>query len=100
MPAAPNYKPAWSNTAPPELLAAMLAGGWIETSKLDQKVLSDIAGCSYEKLEQTLAPLAAALDGPLVRSGPAWKVVSLRDLWMLLASQLTQSQIERFESAF
>jgi hypothetical protein len=100
MPAAPNYKPAWANIAPPELLAAMLAGGWLETSKLDQKVLSDIAGCPYEKLEQTLAPLAAALDGPLVRSGPAWKVVSLRDLWMLLASQLTQSQTERFESAF
>ena len=100
MPAAPNYKPKWATAAPVELLAAMLAGAWVETSVLDRKVISTLAGRPYEHVEEVLAPLAAVLDGPLVRSGSVWKVVSLRDMWVLLGPQLTKGQIERFEAAF
>ena len=100
MPAAPNYIPKWATATPPELLSAMLAGGWVETSAMDRKVVSALAGRPYEQVEEILAPLAAAMDGPLRRSGSVWKVVSLRDLWSLLGSQLTIGQIERFEAAF
>ena len=80
MPAAPNYRPQWAKQAPPELIAAMFAGAWIETSEKDRKIVSSLAGCPYERVEAALAPLAATLDGPLVRLGEVWKVVSLRDL--------------------
>lgn len=100
MPSPTHYLPKWVATAPPELLAAMLAGGWTGTVESDQQVLSSLAGRPYDQVEQVLAPLAATLDGPLRRSGAAWKVVSLRDLWTLLAPQLTPSMIERFEAAF
>jgi transcriptional regulator with XRE-family HTH domain len=100
MPAAPNYIPKWATAAPPELLSAMLAGGWVETSAMDRKVVSALAGRPYEQVEEILAPLAAAMDGPLRRSGSVWKVVSLRDIWSLLGPQLTIGQIERFEAAF
>jgi len=56
----------------------MLAGGWVETSAMDRKVVSALAGRPYEQVEEILAPLAAAMDGPLRRSGSVWKVVSLR----------------------
>lgn len=100
MPAAPNFQPKWLATAPTELLAAMLAGSWVETSAMDRKVLAALAGRSYEQVEAALAPLAAVVGGPLVRSGSAWKVVSLRDLWGLLASRLSNGQLDRFEAAF
>lgn len=100
MPSSAHYLPKWAAVAPPELLAAMLAGAWTSTAEVDRQVLSSLAGRPYEQVEQVLAPLAAALDGPLRRSGSIWKVVSLRDLWTLLAPQLTPSIIERFEAAF
>ena len=45
-----------------------------------KKIISDLAGCSYEQVEEILAPLASTFGGPLIRSGNLWKVVSLRDL--------------------
>ena len=100
MPSPTHYLPKWAATAPPELLAAMLAGAWTGTAEVDRQVLSSLTGRPYDQVEQVLAPLAATFDGALRRSGSAWKVVSLRDLWTLLAPQLTPSIIERFEAAF
>src|SRR5262249_43888490 len=100
MPAALAYKPAWAITVPPELLAAMLAGAWDETSSVDKKVVGALAGCAYAQVEATLAPMTAMVGGPLMRSGSIWKIVSLRDLWVLIAPQLTTSLLERFEAAF
>ena len=40
-----------------ELIAAMFAGAWVETSAKDRKIMSDLAGRSYEELEVALASL-------------------------------------------
>jgi transcriptional regulator with XRE-family HTH domain len=100
MPAAPNCRPKWAEQAPPELIAAMLAGAWVETSAADRKIISAISSRPYNQVEEVLAPLASILDGPLVRSGPVWKVVSLRDLWTQIGGQVTAGQLGRFEAAF
>ena len=100
MPAAPNYRPQWAQQAPLELIAAMFAGAWIETSEKDRKLVSALAGRPYEQVEAVLGPLAATLDGPIVRLGEVWKVVSLRDLWTQIGHQVTSSQLARFETAF
>lgn len=100
MPSAAVPPPVWATQTPPQLLAAMLAGSWDENSKLDCRVLEGIAGCTYEELERTLVPLTVTLDGPLRRVGGIWKVVSLRDLWGLLAPQLTPTLLKRFGAAF
>ena len=100
MPAAPHFKPRWADNVPTELIAAMLASGWDETSETDKKIVATIAGASYNEVEEKLAPLATLLDGPIVRSGALWKIRSLRDLWTLVGSQVTPGQLERFEAAF
>ena len=100
MPAAPNYGPKWAVQATPELIAAMFAGAWVETSPRDQEIIGILAGCTYEQVEAVLAPLATAQDGPLIRSGEVWKVVSLRDLWTQVGGQVTSTQLVRFEAAF
>jgi transcriptional regulator with XRE-family HTH domain len=100
MPAAPHYQLEWARKAPPELIAAMFAGAWVGTSPQDQQVISDLAGRPYEQIEEVLAPLAALVGGPLVRSGDLWKVVSLRDLWTQIGAQVTPSQLARFEATF
>ncbi len=100
MPAVANYRTSWAEQAPPELIAAMFAGAWMDTNGPDRKLISKLAGCSYEQFETVLAPLATNLDGPIVRLGNIWKVVSLRDLWTQIGAQVTPTQFARFETAY
>lgn len=99
-PSAPGSTPKWVSTAPIELVAAMLAGGWVESSEIDRQVVSKLAGRSYEELERVLVPLTASLDAPIRRSAGVWRVTSLRDLWILLAPRLTPTLLNRLEEAF
>src|SRR5580658_6368060 len=100
MPAHPGHRPKWADQAPPELMAAMLAGAWDENSARDRKIIGELAGRPYEHVEAILAPLAAELGGPVIRSGAAWKVASLLDLWVQIGNQLTPTQLKRFLDAF
>ncbi len=99
MPAAPSYRATWAEPASPELVAALFAGAWVESSARDRKMIGKLAGRRYEDVEAALAPLTG-LGGPLVRAGEVWKVVSLRDLWTQIGGQVTSSQLARFEAVF
>ena len=99
MPAAPSYRATWAEPASPELVAALFAGAWVESSARDRKIIGNLAGRRYEDVEAALAPLTG-LGGPLVRAGEVWKVVSLRDLWTQIGGQVTPTQLARFEAAF
>jgi len=100
MPAAPLYLPRWSIETPPDLIVAMLAGGWDEKSSADRKVIAGLAGRPYERVEEVLVQFTSGPEAPLLRSGSIWKLISLRDAWTLLASRLTATQLQRFEEAF
>lgn len=100
MQAAPGMRSSWAVQAPPELIAAMFAGAWVDNNPRDRKHVSDLAGCAYEQLESVLAPLASGRDSPIVRLGNVWKVVSLRDLWTQVGAQVTPSQFVRFEGVY
>ncbi len=101
MPAAPARRPAWAQ-APlmPPLLGAMLAGAWDRDYPADRAIVTRLCNLSYDAVEEALAPLAAALDGPFRRSGSVWKLTSLRDSWFLLGSHLTTTQVETLIAVF
>ncbi|MGR9209417.1 helix-turn-helix domain-containing protein (plasmid) [Rhizobium leguminosarum] len=101
IPAAPGRLPAWAN--PPvamPLLAALLAGGWNEEVEGDRAILEELSGIPYHEFARELAPFATALDGPLRKSELVWKVASPRDLWFLLAANLSRAEAECFARAF
>jgi hypothetical protein len=99
--ASPASRPAWSRSiVSPSLIAAMLAGAWREDHPADRKILERLGGRSYEQLEADLAPLASSFDGPVRRSGPVWKIASLRDAWFLLGSHLTAHHLDTLEQCF
>jgi hypothetical protein len=101
IPAAPGRQPNWALEKPPRaLLAALLAGGWSDENERDRAILEALARQPYDEFAAELAPLAVAMDGPLRKSGAAWKLASPRDAWFLLANRLTNSDIERFVDAF
>jgi hypothetical protein len=79
-------------------LGALLAGGWDEGFSADIAILTQLSGAPYEALTSEIVQYAGRLDSPLRKVGTSWKVVSPQDAWVLLASYLTSTDINRFES--
>jgi hypothetical protein len=101
MPPAPGRKPMWSQHRPPRsLIAALLAGGWSEGADGDKAAMEALSGLSYAEVTRELAPLLAAFDGPLRKSGDAWKVASPRDAWVLVAKFITRVDLDRYLTVF
>ena len=101
IPAAPGHQPHWAKAQPSKaLLAALLAGGWIDDNMQDRAIVEALAGQKYDQFVVDIAPLAATLDGPIRKSGGAWKLASPRDAWLLLSRYLTNADVERFIEAF
>ena len=96
IPAAPGRSPEWARQAPPHaLLAALMAGAWDEASERDKAILARLAAKPYEQLVTDLTPFVSNFDSPLRKVGTAWKVASPQDAWVLLASYLSSTDIER-----
>lgn len=99
IPGAPGRLPWWAEAKPPRaLLAALLAGGWIETSEGDRTLLTELANQPYDVIIADLAPFVGAFDSPLQKVGSAWRIASPSDAWTLLAHHLTYADLDRFES--
>lgn len=99
IPGAPGRLPWWAEERPPmALLAALLAGGWNETSQGDRARLAELAGQDYDAMVRDLTPFAGASDSPLQKVGEAWRVASPSDAWTLLAHHLTPADLDRFEA--
>lgn len=99
IPAAPGHLPGWARETPPKgLLAALLAGGWVETSEGDRARLAELADQPYDDMIADLAPHVGAFDSPLQKVGPAWRITSPSDAWHLLAHHLTRADLDRFNN--
>lgn len=122
IPSAPGGVPDWAKVRPPQaLLAALLAGGWddstvpdtpdsrgpdLKRAKLqDRARLAELAGQPYDDVVKALTDqvgqpsdgVNALVDRPLQKIGSTWRVASPRDAWMLLAGYLTAADLARFE---
>jgi hypothetical protein len=99
IPGAPGRLPWWAEGTPPKaLLAALLAGGWVETSIGDRTRLAELANQPYDAVIADLAPLVGAFDSPVQKVGSAWRIASPSDAWILLAHHLTSADLDRFEN--
>ncbi|WP_250454484.1 helix-turn-helix transcriptional regulator [Caballeronia sp. ATUFL_M2_KS44] len=97
IPSAPGRLPRWAQSVPNRaLVAAILAGGWDESVPADCALLGSLSGLTYNDVARDLAPLTNVLDGPLRKSGNAWRVASRRDAWLLLAPFLTDGDVDGF----
>jgi transcriptional regulator with XRE-family HTH domain len=100
IPSAPGRLPSWAQQAPPRaLLAALLIGGWDESTEADRARVAEISDQSYEAVVTELAALVGDFDKPLQKVGTVWRVASPLDAWFLLAQYLTSIDIARFEAA-
>lgn len=100
MPPAPGRQPAWATTAPPRaLMAALLAGGWLDANAADREILERLSGLAYDEFERAITPYLVALDGPLRKTEAVWRLKSPLDAWGLLAPALTDTDVRNLLAA-
>jgi hypothetical protein len=89
--------PAWATPErAQELVPVLLAGGWSETNKSDQRAISKLAGTGYEGVSKTLMGWVNQPDAPIRRIGDAWSLVAPLDAWSVLSRFISESVLERF----
>lgn len=100
MPRAGGGTPDWALKPSKALIAALLVGAWCDDRPADREIVATMADMPYDDVVAELTPLAQAFDGPLRRSGEAWKLASLLDAWLLLAPNLTKADLDRHARLF
>lgn len=100
MPPAPGRRPAWATASLSRpMAAALLAGGWLDTSVGDREVLERLSGLAYDDFERAIVPNVIALDGPFRKTESLWRLKSPLDAWGLLGPALTAADIREFLAA-
>ena len=94
------HSPAWSHPVEArDLLGCLLASAWDSSSSKDREILSHLSGKSYDELKTVLARWQNEDDPPIRRTGNIWFIASLEDTFLLTAQYLTDSDLDRFETA-
>lgn len=87
--------PTWSlpeNVS--EIIPALLVGRWDESFENDKKIVSQIAGESYEEYSRKLTFWLHTSDSPIVRIGKTWRLASPFYTWNYASRYLTNNNFE------
>lgn len=92
------HRPTWA--VPPvsaEVRRVLLLQTWDAERDADRSAVARFMGTGYDEVEERLREFANAADDPFVAVlDDSWHVVSATDSWLLLASQLSRSDLEAF----
>lgn len=90
--------PAWVN---PEnahvLLPVLFIGAWNERKEGDQQIVESLSGKKYADYLSQLSDLLTVTDSPLLKVGNVWLLKSPIDTWFLIASQVTDEILTRYQ---
>jgi hypothetical protein len=93
-------RPAWlTETSAYHFRGMALLGGWDDASLADQQAIAKIIGEPYDSWAGRIYPLTRQNDPPLLLEGRIFRPVSRYEHWQLLAHQLTDADLRRFEAA-
>jgi hypothetical protein len=93
-------RPAWlTETSAYHFRCLALLGGWDDASLADQQAIARIAGEPYDNWVGRIYPLTRQNDPPHLLEGRMFRPVSRYEYWQLLAHQLTEADLRRFEAA-
>lgn len=92
--------PVWiQNADTSNLLPALFAGAWEDQKPGDRKLISTIAGMSYEKYISSIQPYTKGENAPLLCVDGSYACVATSDLWDSLWGKITQDVFIRFGEA-
>jgi hypothetical protein len=99
IPSASAPRPVWAKD--PDLVPALLLGGWNAEVEEDRAIVCVIAGTlTYEEYESRLRKYLKTADSPLECEGSVWHLLAPVDAFVHLAYLIGREHRERLGSAF
>ena len=77
-----------------EIIPALIVGRWDENFENDRKIISQIAGDSYENYSKKLTRWLHTHDSPIVKIGSTWRLTSPFDAWTNASINLTRNDFD------
>jgi len=97
-----SQRPGWATANDLRKLAApILCGAWRHNEPADTKVVADVAGISYEQVEEAVVDVLLLDDAPILRAGDLTSLSAPADIWQLSIEHrvITKPMLERFRNA-
>ncbi len=88
-------RPEWAlsdNVA--DIIPALLVGRWDENFENDKRIISQVAGDSYENYIKKLSRWIHTHDSPIVKIGSTWRLTSPLDAWTNALIYLTRNDFD------
>ena len=94
------HRPPWAASPVGRVIrGVLLAGSWKGDRDGDREIVASLTGLAAADLLDGVRPLERS-DDPLVSpTGASWSVVSIYDAWLLLARELQDDDLDRFQQA-
>ncbi len=77
-----------------EIIPALIVGRWDENFENDKRIISQIAGDSYENYSKKLTRWLHTYDSPIVKIGSTWRLTSPFDAWTNASINLTRNDFD------
>lgn len=89
------HTPPWAKEPTRINRGLLLTAAWDGDRAADQEVVTQLTGSAYDELEDPIDALARAEDPLITGVGALWQLVSPQDAWLLLASAVKASDLDR-----
>ncbi|MEU9654972.1 hypothetical protein [Streptomyces chartreusis] len=91
-------RPPWAKSPADQVSRGLLlAGSWVGTQSADQEIVSALTAQRYEQLQDRFNEEASGDDPFIAKVGASWFLVSPFDAWLLIGSQINESDLRKFE---
>lgn len=93
--------PQWASSENiKDIIPALIAGRWSDSSKNDRELISKLAGVKYEEYIFNLKKWLLTSDSPIVKVDNFWRLTSPLDAWTNASHFLINSDFEKLGDAF
>ena len=82
-----------------DIIPALLVGRWDENFENDKKIISEIAGESYEEYIKKISKWLFTNDSPILKIGNTWRLTSPLDAWTHTAKYLIKDDFNKLSNA-
>lgn len=83
-----------------DIIPALIAGRWSDSSNNDRELISELAGENYEEYTFRLKKWLLTSDSPIVRIDNFWRLASPLDAWTNASQFLIKSDFEKLGDVF
>jgi hypothetical protein len=93
--------PQWASSENvKDIIPALIAGRWSDSSKDDRELISKLSGVDYEEYIFKLKKWLLTSDSPIVKIDNFWRLTSPLDAWTNASHFLINSDFEKLGDAF